>query len=210
LHNESGAALAERLLAEHGVATGVRARVAETIRHHLVPPTDAPIESCCLSDADTIDANLGLPAFVRNIYINLHFYDTRKAPEAASIAQVLAQDPLGFLRPYITENLPRWNAGKRRDFIPKLLTQAGRDLSLARLERLDGVFAALAAELDNYEAHSRHNRLAIVLHYMNHQDDPSIASETDYLANDWLRANGAGPAARELLDQLQQEIAGVI
>ena len=43
-------------------------------------------------DADTIDANVGLPAFVRNIYINLHFYDQRKAPEAPPIAQVLQDE----------------------------------------------------------------------------------------------------------------------
>lgn len=210
LHNESGAALADWLLSTYDVPAEIRARVAAAIRHHIVPPANAPVESRCLSDADTIDANLGLPAFVRNIYINLHFYDTRKAPEAPPIARVLEENPLGFLRPYITENLPRWNAGKRRDFIPKLLTQTGRELSLARLERLDGVFAALAEELDDYATHSRHGELAIILHYMSHQDDPSIAAETYYLANDWLQNNGAGPAARELLNHLLQEIAGTI
>ena len=42
-------------------------RVALTIRQHLRPPEDAPLESGCLYDADTIDANIGLPAFVRLI-----------------------------------------------------------------------------------------------------------------------------------------------
>ncbi|MBM3190491.1 MAG: HD domain-containing protein, partial [Chloroflexi bacterium] len=43
LHNESGAAIAERLLAERGLPEGMSQRVAQTIRDHLRPPDDAPI-----------------------------------------------------------------------------------------------------------------------------------------------------------------------
>jgi putative nucleotidyltransferase with HDIG domain len=208
LHNESGAVIAEHLLRERGLPEPTRARVAEAIRDHLRPPEGAPIESQCLSDADSIDANIGLPAFVRNICINLHFFDQRKAPEAPPIAAVLAESPFGFLRPYITDNLPKWAAGKRRDFIAPLLTPSSRALSEARMDRLEQALALLAEEVAQEE--NGHRRcLDVVLHYMTHQDDPSIAAETAYLAKAW---NGSEtPAAvRAFIAHIQREMSGEI
>jgi len=48
-----------------------------------------------------------------------------------------------------------------------------------------------------------------VLHYMLHPEDPSIAAETAYLADEWLRANGASGRAREFVAQLRCEMDGV-
>jgi HD superfamily phosphohydrolase YqeK len=207
LHNESGATLAEALLSEWGVEPALVARVAGAIRHHLIPPADAPIESACLYDADTIDANIGLPALVRNIYINLHFYDQRRQPGAPDIATVLTQAPLDFLRPYITDNLPRWNAGKHRDFVPKLLTQAGQSLAVGRVARLDRMLATLADDLPRFATGADHSTVDVVLHYMRHSDEPSIAAETAYLTGPWLHG-AAPPPTRELLACLQLEMAG--
>jgi putative nucleotidyltransferase with HDIG domain len=209
LHNESGAILAEHLLRERGAEPDLVARVAETIRHHLVPPEDAPVESGCLYDADTIDANIGLPAFIRNIYIHLHYYDRRKAPDAPTIETLLRERPLAYLRPYIGDNLPQWNEGKRRDFIPRLRTEAGRRLAQARVERLAETFAWLGQELDAYAERADHTGVDVVLHYMAHCDEPSIAEETRYLAEAWL--NGArNPRTRAFVQAIQREIEGVI
>jgi hypothetical protein len=176
-----------------------------------VPAADVCIESRCLYDADTIDANIGLPAFVRNIYINLHFYDGRKAPEAPGIDEVLASAPISFLRPYITENLPNWSAGKRRDFVPKLLTAAAVPLCEARLERLERYWRAFAADLARYDdaaTAAHHVCLDVMLHYMTHRDDPCISAETEYLATDWIRSDGASPEVADLVAHLSAEMAG--
>jgi putative nucleotidyltransferase with HDIG domain len=209
LHNESGAILAERLLRDRGVKPDFCARVAETIRHHLLPPEGAPVESGCLYDADTIDANIGLPAFVRNIYIHLHYHDRRKAPEAPTIETLLRERPLEYLQPYIRENLPTWNEGKRRDFVPRLRTVAGRTLAQARLDRLAETLAWLGQELDAYAEQADHTGVDVVLHYMTHCDEPSIAEETRYLAERWLNGQ-TSPHSRALVEAIQREIEGVI
>lgn len=208
LHNESGAVLAEVLLREWGVGVEVARRVAQTIRDHLLPPEEAPVESACLYDADTIDANIGLPALVRNIYINLHFYDARRQPGAPSLDEVLEKAPLDFLRPYIAENLPRWNAGKRRDFVPKLRTASGCRVAEARLERLDAILTELAQDLEHFDGSADHSPMGVILYYMHHREEPSIAAETAHLAQVWL-ANGAPEPTRRLITALQQEMNGV-
>jgi putative nucleotidyltransferase with HDIG domain len=208
LHNDSGAVIAEHLLTERGVDEDTTARVAQTIRDHLRVSDDGPVESRCLYDADTIDANIGLPAFVRNIYINLHFFDQRKSAGTPPIAALLRDAPMGFLRPYVGENLPRWVAGKRQDFIPRLTTVAGRELAAIRLHRLERTFDCLASELDTFSPNGHKQCLDIVLHYMTNRDDPSIADETARLAAQWL-SDEASSDARELLQRLQWEMAGI-
>ena len=208
LHNESGATIAKHLLPALGVNEATGAKVSQTILEHLRPPEGALIESRCLYDADTIDANIGLPAFVRNIYINLHFHDRRKSPETPPIATLLRDTPMGFLRPYVSENLPRWAVGKRRDFTPRLTTQAGVALAQDRLDRLDRTFESMASELDGFAPDGHRRRLSVVLHYMDHRDDPSIAQETDYLARTWSQ-DGASPEVKEFIAALQREMAGI-
>lgn len=208
-HNESGAALAHHLLREHGVDRAVCARVAQTIRDHLRPAPDVPTESRCLYDADTIDANIGLPAFVRNIYIHLHYRDRRRGPDELPTDALLRERPLGYLRPYISENLPRWSEGKRRDFLPRLLTPSGRKTARARLEHLAHTWDHLTGELDRFATGSSHGCLAVILHFMRHRDDPSIAEETAYLAGEWLTANQATPQARGLVSRLVREMKGL-
>lgn len=207
LHNESGAIIARHLLAERGFDNATCEQVAQTIRDHLKPIENAPIESRCLYDADTIDANIGLTAFVRNIYINLHFYDARKAPDAPSLKALLRDAPQEYMRNYISK-LPGWTQGKERDFVPRMTTAAGREVALERLARMNATWDVLNQEMENYAVHSEHGCLAIVLHFMRHRNDPSIADETAYLAEQWLRRNGASPQAHEFIVQLQREAEG--
>ena len=208
LHNESGGTVAFHLLKEHGLDQPLCARVADTICDHLRPPRRAEIESRCLYDADTIDANIGLPAFVRNIYINVHFHDARKSPETPPIATLLRDAPQDFLRPYIRDSLPRWVGGKRRDFMPRLRTESARILALARLERLEGVFACLARELEDHPSNSHDGCLSVALHFMHHRGDPSIAEETAYLVGNRM-ALSMDAKARAMLTHLQREMSGL-
>lgn len=206
LHNESGAILATHVLRARGVDDTTCERVARTIRDHLRPPEGRTLESACLYDADTIDANIGLPAFVRNIYINLHFHDARKRPETPPLDALLRDHPMGFLEPYVLDNLPRWVGGKRRDFVPRLLTGSARALSMARLERLERVFADLAQEVRDQD--NGQSRLDVVRHFVQHREDPSISAEAESLANR-LSREGAPSDGRRLVEQIQRELAGL-
>ncbi len=209
LHNESGAIMAEHLLRNRGVDAELCARVARTIRDHLRPSKDAPVESGCLYDADTIDANIGLPAFIRNIYIHLHYHDQRKATEAPTIETLLRERPLDYLQPYICENLPTWNEGKRRDFIPRLQTEAGRHLAQARVDRLAETFAWLGQELNSYAEQADHTGIDVVLHYMSHNDEPSISDETRYLCEQWLNGE-TSQSTHAFVQAIRREIKGEI
>ncbi len=208
LHNESGAAIARRLLLDEGLDPVTCDRVAETILHHLKPPVEAPVESACLYDADTIDANIGLPAFVRNIYIHHHAFDQRKVPEAPSITTVLRERPLDYLAPYIRESLPQWAVGKRRDFVPRLLTPGGRELADRRIDRLLEHLAWLSDELELFAIQPDHTGVDVVVHYMTHTDDPSIAEETRHLARVWAE-QGASERTRAFIEAIEQEAAGL-
>ncbi|MBC7235695.1 MAG: HD domain-containing protein [Chloroflexi bacterium] len=206
LHNESGALIAQALLKECDCPTPLVEKVGEAIRQHLRPDDSASLEARCLYDADTIDANIGLPAFVRNIYINLHFHDRRKAPDTPPLEWRLQHDPQSFLDEYIRVNLPRWVQGKRQDFVPRLLTATARQMAHERLLRLERVFEDLAEELPSFNPARADGRLAVVWHYMLHRDDPSIAAETAALASDGLVLRSE--VARELISQIEAEMAG--
>mgnify|MGYP005839169649 CR=1 FL=1 len=209
LHNESGAAIAEALLRQRSLPETLCSSVAETIRHHLRPPNDAPIESQCLYDADTIDANIGLPAFVRNIYIRLHYHDQRKALEAPSAQWLLRHAPLDYLRPYIAENLLPWVLGKRRDFVPRLQTAAAQSIALERLERLEGIVARLSEEVQDWRRDGQRTCVDVVYHYMLHANDSSLAAETAYLAQTW-QGPDVTVEARQLIQQIWDEMAGIL
>lgn len=209
LHNESGGIIARHLLHSRGVDEKTCASVARAIQEHLCPPNDAGVESRCLYDADTIDANIGLPAFVRNIHINQHFYDLRRPPETPALAEVLADDPLAFLRPYVQQKLPSWVRGKQRDFVPRLLTTAGRDLALQRLHRLEGAIATMERELDAFGQNGHRSSLGLILHYMRANQDPSMAEETAYLGAHW-RPPQTPPASLALIRDIQREMRGEI
>jgi HD superfamily phosphohydrolase YqeK len=208
LHHESGATVAYHLLRRSGLDEVLAGQVAQAIRDHLQPGPDASMPGRCLYDADTIDANIGLPAFIRNIYINSHFYELRKGPGTPSLEMLLRENPLSYLEPYVLDKLPAWSEGKERDFIPRLLTNTAQQVARNRLARLRRTWASLAEELQAFDWHRSHGRLAVLLHFMYHTDDPSIAAETRYLADQWVATNGATPQARELLAQMECEMAG--
>jgi putative nucleotidyltransferase with HDIG domain len=209
LHNESGAAVAYELLVARRVDERLAAAVAQTIADHLMPAADVPVESRCLYDADTIDANIGLPAFVRNIYIHLHYRDARRRPDEPDTDALLLDAPQEYLGPYVRERLPDWSSGKRRDFVPKLLTPSSVDLAERRLARLEDVWVRLAAEIDDWPAQCANGCLGVVLYLMRHRDEPSIDGEVTLLREAWLAAGSRTPEAARLVRDLDAEVHGV-
>ncbi len=209
LHNDSGSRVARELLLRRGIAEPVAEAVARTIVDHLRPPADAPIESRCLYDADTIDANIGLPAFVRNIYIHLHYRDARKRPDELPTDVMLRDAPLEYLGPYVSERLPAWSAGKRTDFIPKLLTPAGVALSERRLARLESVWLQLRAEVADFSRSCDQGCLSAVLLLMRNREEPSIDEQAGYLADGWLHESPHSLEAAAFVRDLAREVRGI-
>jgi putative nucleotidyltransferase with HDIG domain len=209
LHSESGAAVARALLIERGLSPALCERVAQVIRSHLRPGDGAPPEGLALYDADTIDANCGLPAFLRNIHIHLHFREVRAGPEEEPLDTLLRDHPFDYLEPYIQERLPSWAAGKRRDFIPRLTTQAGRQIGRERLDRLNCTFQAMAEELHAFGSNSRRGRLAVVLYFMRHRDNPLLSEQLAFLEERWLHLNGATPEAHAFVTAIRRETEGL-
>src|SRR5438132_507422 len=102
--------------------------VGEVVRGHLKPTNLGEaefnrryrlVESRILYDADTIDPNVGLTAFYRNIQINAGGWHRRgETPD---------------LEAYV-RGLPRW-VNMKDEFMDHMLTQRGREIAAERQQR---------------------------------------------------------------------------
>ncbi|MBI2939343.1 MAG: HD domain-containing protein [Chloroflexi bacterium] len=142
VHHVSGGQIATALLAENGFDEDFCAAVRECIEAHLKMGPESSPAGRCLYDADTIDANIGLPAFYRNIQITMNRMEKDYSRRGEALNAYLAENLETFLNPYLRERIPSWNAGKRDDFIPKLATAAGREVAAERVDQLDRVVRA--------------------------------------------------------------------
>jgi hypothetical protein len=201
VHSKSGALVADYLLKEYGVEEKTREHVQEVIHSHLMPGPASSIEGRCLYDADTIDANIGLPAFYRNIRITTHRMEEQRGAE---LQGWLDENKESHLRSYIAERLRPWNEGKKNDFIPKLTTQAARDVATARVDRLNEWLDELSAEL---EAPRDDGALVVVWDFVQRRRNPSLTQELVRLELEHCHGPEKSPAARFIAD-VRQEIAG--
>jgi len=110
--------------------------------------------------------------------------------------------------PYLRERVPAWIEGKRRDFVDRMTTAAGRRAALARLERLTRLVQALQEELDACAAAMQSGRLAVLRYFFLNRRNPSLSEQLDYLKEKYLEEMGAGPAAAEFVSLLCQETDG--
>ncbi|MHB9032443.1 MAG: HD domain-containing protein [Anaerolineae bacterium] len=210
VHNRSGAILAGQILAARGYSSEVGERAAQAIAEHLGPKPDAPCEALCLYDADLVDANIGLPAFIRHIYIHQHFYDQRRAANQPALADILVNEPRTYLEPYIREALPRWVEGKARDFPPQLRTKAGREIALARLSRIQAVSNRLIDELKEWDSLSVTGGAAVILYLLQRPEEPSIAAEIRALSDGWAGERVLSQDTRQSIADLAAEAAGLM
>jgi putative nucleotidyltransferase with HDIG domain len=207
VHSISGARIAVHLLAEYGFEQSFLDHVAEIIHSHLKVTERSSLEGRCIYDADTIDANIGLPAFYRNIQITMHRMEQQFAREGRDLDAYLHEHLREYLAGYLGERIPAWNEGKRNDFVPRLTTEAGRACALARVEHLAAEVRAMQAELDDFDRAVEHGRLAVVRYFMLNRRNPLLAAQMHYLTEEWAPAH-ADAGARELLARLQAECAG--
>lgn len=200
LHSESGARVADALLRRMGLADGLRAAVCQVIRDHVRPAnpegTDArdwPVESQILHDADTLDANMGLIAFYRNVQI----HTCRKRLEQGAMT---IQDYLGYL--------PKW-LGMKEVFIERMTTRTGRQRAVERQRRNEHVYAWLSEEMRDLERGRRGGLVGIIEYFMSTNEDPDLERDRRYLRDVWLAERDAEPAAREFCRLLDLEVAGL-
>ncbi len=167
----------------------------------------ASLEGRVLYDADTIDANIGLPAFYRNIQISLHGQDRQYARRGERFVDWLRENLPSYVQTYFRERIPSWIEGKERDFVPKMTTAAGRRVAEQRLERLRQVNADLVEELEELEEALEGGRLAVVRYFMEERDNPQLTQQLALLEQRWSGdAHLSGPA--ELLRHIRAEMEG--
>lgn len=198
LHNESGAAVADALMAERGLPAELRALVAEVIRAHLRPGNEASVEERVLYDADTIDANIGLPAFHRNLYINLH----REEAARPDFEQWVGPRRAEFFRWYLGERVPAWINARRPEFLARLTTASGRAWAERRYDRLMGYVDGMAAEIPS---RGQADTLGILEFLVDHRVNPRMSEQIDLLR---ARCNGSTSLACDLVAAMEREMAG--
>lgn len=199
LHNQSGAVLADALLAERGLPDSLRSHVALVIRSHLRPHPEGTIEEHVLYDADTIDANIGLPALHRNLYINLH----REEGARPDFADWIGPRRAEFYRWWLGERVPLWISTRRPEFVPRLSAAAARALAEERYDRKLGFVAALAAEIDRRQ---EGDGLSVLDALIDDRVNPRLSVQ---LAGLRARVDGRSGTAAALVAAMETEMRGL-
>jgi hypothetical protein len=217
IHHVSGAVITDRVLGEHGYEAPYRESVAEVVRGHLKPENLSEaefnrryrlVESRILLDADTIDPNLGLTAFYRNIQINAGGWHKRG----------VEPDMDAYIR-----GLSRW-VNMKDEFIDKMLTNRGREIAAERQTRNRQLCAQLEAELDAFPLNEAYGMIGCIRYLMTDPEDPSLHRHARGLRDQWLPAREQALAdervhdrdaaaeslqrARGFIASLETEIAG--
>ncbi len=207
LHNVSGGRIADALLEEAGMPAAFRGRVDQAIREHLMAGGGASLEGRVLYDSDTIDANIGLPAFYRNIQISLRGQDNQFSRRGDSFVEWLRANLPEYLEGYLKEKIPTWIDGKQRDFVPKMTTAAGRQVAERRIERLRQINDHLISELEGLEEAVEQGRLAVVRYFMENRQNPQLTEQMALLEQRWTGDSHVSTPT-ELLQHLRAEVVG--
>jgi len=207
VHSKSGAAVANVLLEEYGLSPAFRQHVEEVIHTHLMPGPASSVEGKSLYDADTIDANIGLPAFYRNIRISTHRQEDQFAARGEDFDAWLTANRDQHLRSYLRERVRTWNEGKRNDFIPKLTLDSSKEIASARVDRVNALLDQLDQELEDPEAALKDGALAVVWRFITNRRNPSLARELVELELRHCLGPTKSPAA-QLVADIRSEAAG--
>ncbi len=207
VHHASGGQVARVLLEARGIDADLINGIETAILEHLIANPDSTLAGRCLYDADTIDANIGMPAFYRNIQISLRNQDVQYSKRGEHFPSWLEENLADFLQGYLRERIPTWIESKAQDFVPKLMTGAGKAVATARLDRLRSTVQMLIDELDDLDRARRQGAMAIVASFMARRKNPKLVAELDAVATELGSHALAGPAAT-LLGYLHLEVAG--
>lgn len=178
IHHVSGAILTEHVLREFDFPENFIRPVGKIVAGHLkgsAPPEVQDVryrepEVRILYDADTIDPNVGLTAFYRNVQINAGF-------------ALKSGEPID-LRAYV-EKLPRWIEMKE-SFRDQLLTERGREICEERQARNRRLARDLRSELDNEAVNRKYGLLGVLEHLFTNPEDPSLREHATSLSAEWL------------------------
>lgn len=179
LHNDSGALVASEILKNYGFSQEFCDGVGSIIVSHLKPSEsneektrrfNENFEGKILYEADTIDPNLGMVAFFRNIGIHTH--------------SMLQRTGKADLKDYI-EGIPRW-LDMKEDFLPRMQTDTGLKKGKERQLRNWEMWSRIEKEKEDFELNQKYGVLGIVDYFMGCCDDPNLAEQMDYVENTWL------------------------
>lgn len=194
IHHVSGAVITDRVLGEYGFEASYREAVAEVVRGHLKPENLSESEfnrryrlkeSRILYDADTIDPNLGLTAFYRNIQIHA----------GGLLRRGQSLDLEGYVR-----GLPRW-VNMKDEFIGKMITERGREIAAERQERNRSLCAQLQDELTAADLNAAYGMMGCIAYLMTDAADPSLHRHAHGLREDWLPQREAALAEERTHDR---------
>ena len=113
-----------------------------------------------------------------------------------------------LVRDFVCERWPAWVAGKHRDFVARMTTEAGRRWAQARVERLEEVLRVLQAEVEAFDVARRTGYLAPLVSVMQHRRNPSLSADLAVLQTRW-RPDVARAAAR-FVEMLYLESVGAL
>jgi HD superfamily phosphohydrolase YqeK len=179
IHNESGATIAKLLLKKYGLPDDFCEKVASAISVHLKPNESSTekmknftdnLEGRIIYEADTMDSNLGLSAFFRNIGIHTYFSVQRNGK--------------ADLKEYI-ESIPKW-VNMKDDFLPNMQTKTGLKVAEARQERNRYICSLIEKEKENFEINETYGILGVIKYFMSFHEDPSLTGQMNSLDNEWI------------------------
>ena len=179
LHNVSGAFIASKVLKGYGLDEDFCNDVGSIVLTHLRPSESSTekmrefnsnMEGRILYEADTIDSNLGLVAFFRNI--GIHTYNMLRRTGRAD------------LREYI-EGIPRW-LNMKEDFLPRMQTDTGLRMGAARQKRNWEIWSQIEQEKEDFELNETYGILGVVKYLMSCCEDPNLQEQMAYLENEWI------------------------
>jgi hypothetical protein len=176
LHNYSGAVVAQHLLEAYGFDSTFCNLIHTIIESHLKPDHESDhrehyLEKQILYEADTLDSNIGLTAFYRNIQIRTH--------------HAIKKGGLADLAEYIP-TIESW-IERKRSFMEKIFTVTGVAIAESRIHRMNDFYSQILDDYHNhFEASRQYGLLGIMQYFMDHNYDPNLITELSYLQNYWL------------------------
>lgn len=179
VHHISGAFIARNILERYGLSQDFIDNVCSIINAHIRPQNLTPryfkavynkIESQILSDADTIDANLGHIAFFRNVHI--HAY---RAIQKNSV----------FDMERYADSLQKWVVSKQ-SFTDSLFTESAHRIGRQRQVRNLQICQKLIKEKEYPVTSMKYGLRGLITYLVSQTPNPNISQEMSYIRNNWV------------------------
>lgn len=180
IHSFTGAEVARKLLASYELPVEFIDDVAAIIEAHVKPVKLSPdqlakmyepIEHQIISDADTMDANVGYVAFYRNIHIHSFSMIQRKG----------AFD----IREYVP-SMGRWIEMKQ-PFADGLFTESAREIASQRQTRKRTLSEQLQLECNGlFDVSRKYGLLGMIEFLVTGYEDPHMVTQLTSLKHEWI------------------------